>query len=230
MGFVVGKDEEIRCGFTGGVRACGIQRRVLAERTRGAEASVYLISGDLYEFGDFMLTSRFEEASRALDICADERRRIQNRAIYVRFGGKVHHSIESVAREQILQLSRISDIASHKLVPWVSSDFFHVPQISCIREQVVIHHINVFTPSKDIPHEAGSDETGSPGDENLHHMAALNQKGDQNGCEMFGLVTAPTANRREQSFISVRHGIPRVPRFRAISRACAELYDKIVVS
>ena len=91
------------------------------------------------------MPAKFDQASRALDIRTNERRGIENRAIHVRFGGKVHNGIKSAPREQVLQLTGIGNVAAHKLVARVPGHFFQVPEISGVREEVVIHDVDVFT-------------------------------------------------------------------------------------
>src|SRR6185369_3498315 len=115
-----------------------------------------------------VLTRSFQQASSAFNIVTNERRRIQNRTIDMRFGGEVHDSIESMFRKNAGNLTGIRDVSANKFVAGILRNFIKVSEITCVREQVVVHDFDIFASLKDESHEAGADETCSTSDKNLH--------------------------------------------------------------
>src|SRR5262245_1001396 len=117
-----------------------------------------------------MLPRSFEQTSGALDVCANERRGIQNRAIDVCLSGEVNNGVKLMLRENDCDLTGIRDIAANEFVARVFRNLVQIVEVACVRKQVIVHNLDVFPRLKDKPHEAGADETRSTGDKNLHTL------------------------------------------------------------
>ena len=85
------------------------------------------------------------------------------------FRRKIHNGIEAVLLEKRLNLRPFRHITADKLVAGIGRHFLHVTQIACIREQVKVHHVDVFASAYDKTDEAGADKASPTCYQNFHH-------------------------------------------------------------
>src|SRR5262249_5088685 len=113
------------------------------------------------------------QTTRPLDVGSDEWRRIQDRAIHVRLSGKVDDCIEPVLFEQRVDLSSIGDITPEKCITRMFRNSADVPEISGIRQKVVIHDLYIRLFVQNVSDETGTDESGSACNKNFHSLPRL---------------------------------------------------------
>ena len=115
-----------------------------------------------------MLPCLFEKAAGSLDVGADERGRIRNRTIHMRFGGEVHDRIDWILLKHLSDFLRVRDVAANEMISRVFRHFVKVAEISCVREQVEVQDFNVLTRAKDVTHETGTNKSGPASNEKFH--------------------------------------------------------------
>src|SRR5215471_5648369 len=131
---------------------------MFSECTRRAQTAINLVGGYLNEFFDFMPASFFQKTTRSLHVRSNERSRVENRPVNVRFGREIHHGIESVLFEKFCNLRAICDVSTDEFIARVFRDLVQIVEITGIGKQIVVDEFGIRARTQEVANEAGADE------------------------------------------------------------------------
>ena len=110
-----------------------------------------------------VLTGRFEQRVGADDVRVEERARVVQRVVVVRFGGVVHDGIR--VGEELVNEGRVGDVALDEGDARVGQPVEGC-QVAGVRE--LVEHCHVVVGVLDhVMHEVRADETGASGDKQM---------------------------------------------------------------
>ena len=116
----------------------------------------------------------FEQVKGADDVGLNEFTRTMNGAIHMALGGEVDDSTGLGIGQQVGHQSTITNVATNKLVAWVTFQLCQVLEVSGVSKQIEIHNwfIALLEPVED---EVGTDEAGGACNKNCHTMVLVSQ-------------------------------------------------------
>ena len=121
----------------------------------------------------FVAASRLEQGLRAERVGAIKRRRIQNRAAVVRFGGEVDDDVGLVMREQRGDGVGIGDVAADENIARIGFDVAQVFGVAGVSQQIEIHHPTIGVQAQAAANEIRADKAAAAGDQKNRHLKIL---------------------------------------------------------
>ena len=181
VGVEVGAHQVIRSSLARRIRGVRRIRRAFGERRIiPAERAVDLVGGDVVEappargrgarqllLDQPVLAAGFEQGVCADDVGAHELAGAADRAIDVRFGSKVHNSVDGVLAQQACDQRGVADVTLHEGMTLLTGQFLQVVGAAGVGQRVEVDDAHPGILAEQPAHVVGTDEAGTAGDQNV---------------------------------------------------------------
>ena len=115
-----------------------------------------------------MVPDCFKKLEGPLDVAINEWRRIVDAAVDMGFRSKMNHRFNGKLFEHLIELFLFSEIPLKKMIIRLGFNPSQVGEVPCIGQRVKIDNRVTRVLSQPIMNQVGTNETGTPGDQNDH--------------------------------------------------------------